>query len=656
MSMRSLLHHFEAPEHYMGNFGWLCGYSADCVFLDQAAERFTRQTNAQRAYQGQISLALMLDPAHAAIKLSDAPGVAHLLFKTEKKKPFALLHAKVAILGFRHEKNPEQWRVRLLVSTGNWTIQTLTESIDLFACIECSSEDMEQNPSWLEQNCSDINAAWKMLKWLSNFFDTRILSAHLGPQKISLTALSIQWLENCLNSVAGCFNAKTTSRFFDNRKKSLLTQLVPLINLHGSSVKRNYLGMGSGFFESSNAEGQLPSVLSMITSTLQEANLLTARPEIDIFVNPAACQAVAKGFSALYAAGYCVRAAEANSELFGNTPRFLHAKFIFSANFRDYASRCSSFWVYLGSGNLTGPGFAKPMSASVGNLEAGIVLSPEKDITRKADIADFLPVQFDSEFSEFKELSQGLPMQLLDDGPTAPPIAWLCWQVIDNECFLYSPEQIEQTIILLSPDGAECESPKRGLWRWISQEPKEVTIQWTTAGQVQSSILPVLDELGRLAASPLPELNLDEILWQLASFPCLDMYEDMSLEPSEYSVGNSSKPSPKATTEVGATVYPIRRMMDLVEQIASKQIEIHRQDWLLWCTRLEQSLLQVANDSVIKVFKELHLNPLSPLYEAAFLPEYAEQASSPEGANYRDMLARIEVTWGVIGLRKIGSL
>ena len=74
----SLAQHFEAPDDYLGHFGWVCGYSADAPFLNDAVERFTRLTAAQRAHLGRIALAVFLDPGNPAVSLLDAPGVAHL--------------------------------------------------------------------------------------------------------------------------------------------------------------------------------------------------------------------------------------------------------------------------------------------------------------------------------------------------------------------------------------------------------------------------------------------------------------------------------------------------------------------------------------------------------------------------------------------------
>ena len=123
----SLAQHFEAPDDWVGCFGWLCGFSADSGFLDDAVERFVRRTHAQRAYEGRIALAVMLDPSSPQISPKDVPGVLHLPISGQY--PFRLLHAKVAMLGFRHTSDPLRWRLRLLVSTGNWTRQTLEDSL-----------------------------------------------------------------------------------------------------------------------------------------------------------------------------------------------------------------------------------------------------------------------------------------------------------------------------------------------------------------------------------------------------------------------------------------------------------------------------------------------------------------------------------------------
>src|ERR1700760_3639772 len=95
----SLAQLFDPPDDYQGVFGWICGYSADAGFLEDAAERFSGLTKAQREHQGQISLSLMLDPGNPQIFPSEVSGFLHLPVKSAPL-PFQLLHAKVAVLGF----------------------------------------------------------------------------------------------------------------------------------------------------------------------------------------------------------------------------------------------------------------------------------------------------------------------------------------------------------------------------------------------------------------------------------------------------------------------------------------------------------------------------------------------------------------------------
>lgn len=173
----SLAQHFEAPDDFLGCFGWLCGYAADAGFLDDAAERFMRHTRAQRAAIGRIALALMLDPGNPPVSLIDAPGVLHLPIITLKSRPFVLLHAKVALLGFRHTADAQRWQLRLIVSTGNWTRETLEENLDLAWRVDLSSEDLQGSEETVRQGCADMKAAWGMLVWLRSHFDTRALAA-----------------------------------------------------------------------------------------------------------------------------------------------------------------------------------------------------------------------------------------------------------------------------------------------------------------------------------------------------------------------------------------------------------------------------------------------------------------------------------------------
>ncbi|MNL74039.1 hypothetical protein D3C87_1995960 [compost metagenome] len=100
-------------------------------------------------------------------------------------------------------------------------------------------------------------------------------------------------------------------------------------------------------------------------------------------------------------------------------------------------------------------------------------------------------------------------------------------------------------------------------------------------------------------------------------------------------------------------------MMELIENIAEKQTAIDRRDWEPWCRRLEQTLIRMKDSGPVAYFQMQQaprLNPLSPLRVAPFRPAFAETADTPEGRLYEEVLKRIEASWGVEDMERMGAL
>jgi hypothetical protein len=159
-------------------------------------------------------------------------------------------------------------------------------------------------------------------------------------------------------------------------------------------------------------------------------------------------------------------------------------------------------------------------------------------------------------------------------------------------------------------------------------------------------LIPVVDKYGRIAATELLAIDIDEAWWQLADFP-LPAAEDGGSDGEDES--NENKGKDKATARsMQPTSYPIRQMMELIESIAAKQTGIDERDWGLWCNRLEQTLEQAAESAPVKYFRDkLALNPLSPLRHPAFRPSFAETFDSAHGKRYENTLRQIERAWRV---------
>lgn len=654
----SLAQHFDAPDDYVGHFAWLCGYSADALFLDDAAERFTRLTRLQRGRKGGITLAVFLDPGNPPVSLRDAPAIAHLPIMSHVNKPFRLLHAKVALLGFRHQENHQQWRLRLLVSTGNWTRQTLEESLDLVWRIDIDSESLNNKNLDVQRNCADIKAAWELMAWIKGHFDTRLLDAS-GHGRISETRHAMEqvigWINACSAKAGG------QPRIFDNRQYSLLSQLPDRIKL-GSKVRRNYLAMGSGFYEGENNSEKPPEVPLAIISTLHREGLLTESAEVDLYVNPNACQAVASSLKALCEQGITVRSAATPVTVFGGrAERSLHAKFLFGANSRENSNTCTSPWVYLGSGNLTRPGFSQKMSPNDGNLEVGVVLAPDvlfwkpgKTAPHDRVVTNLLPIQWDDELDESNQLSAGPGMEPRDIEYLAPPVAWLEWHKSGGICELRVDADAAAEVDVLDSSGKLCERTKTG-FHWAEAQPREVRIRWHSDGRELEALIPVMDQYGRIAATSLPAIDMDEAMWQLAAFPMpADDDAEGNLDLDDSPPENQGKGLNSASAATGG--YPIRQMMELIESIAAKQTGIDEMDWPIWCNRLEQTLGQAADSAPVMHFREtLKLNPLSPLRHPSFRPSFAETGESEHGCLYDQTLHKIEERWKVNELSPLGG-
>jgi len=299
ISRVSLAQHFAAPDDYVGEFGWVCGYSADAAFMDIAAERFSTENASARAVSGCIRLGLLLDPGNPQLTSAAAPGVMHFPVK-RRDLPFLLLHAKVAVLGFRRLDSPKDWQLRVLVSTGNWTRATLEGNIDLAWRVDIDSRVLDNTTAW---DCADLAAAWSMLNWLRGFFDTRILDALPAGRSDTETQLAQQNLERWVGQAAA--KAQGTPRFIDNRGQSLWVHVQRKVK-NAKIARRNYLAMGSAYYQGANG-AQLPSVLQTVVTGLQDAALLTAKPGVDVYVNLEACQAVASAASAMAAQKWIVR-------------------------------------------------------------------------------------------------------------------------------------------------------------------------------------------------------------------------------------------------------------------------------------------------------------------------------------------------------------
>lgn len=636
----SLVAYFVPPVDNVGIFAMLTGYSADEHFLNDALEKFTQNIKSKRAYEGVASFALMLDEKHHQITAVDCPGLAHLASNPAVKNKFKLLHAKVALLLFNN-KDTEQKTIRLVVSTGNWTRQTLADSLDLVWSIDFEIGQHED-----EQAQTDIAKAYNFINYTLSFFDGGLLSS------ISPTSFKYQQFTDALNTFKAVKNI--TPRFFDNRNHSLLSQLPDLVIAHTSNRKRNYLCIASGFYEGENPTSKVPKAISEIEQVLNNSGLLTKNPTKNIVVNPKQCQAVAQSAAALNKEGWLVRSPFDSLYEGKSHTRSLHAKFIFSAN--ELADKCQRAWLYLGSGNITAPGLLQKASLSGGNLEAGVLFSPvgltwsSKEIPELC-ISNKLPINRDDKciITDETMMNVGGEMPEHDGLFVSAPVSYFTFiKGVNGQSWLLPFKNSDQEYQVLNLDNSLCIRQEDKVI-WSIAEPRQVLVSWTSNDKELQTYVPVFDKFGRMAATELPELELDDAWMLLGTFPTLPS-EGHEEDYEDKGDGSTSD------TSTGSSDYHLNKMMALIEYIAQKQTEIKEFDWPQWCHRLEQTFCQMENSSSFEYFRKIGLNPLSALLAKPFRPDFAEDNKTEAGLLYEHGFSRIEATLKLTNLLKFGDL
>jgi len=648
----SLSQLFEPAEGYVGAAALVCGFRADAPFMDACVERFTRLTADQRGIEARIRVGLIVDPRNPQIFPDAVPGMLQLLVKADHA-PFRLLHAKVALLLFRPIERAEaqHWVLRLIVSTGNWTRETADRAIDLFWCVELHDSESEGDAEPRTQIISDMLAT-------AEFFDA-VLRDCVGYDLNSLPdpLQPLEELSNVLAQIRSVGGNEVIPRFIHNLRTPLFEQVIERATPSGGASKSNYLAIGSGFFDGplkSLDDGNDEHAVERVRRRLIDDGVLTKKPTLELFVNLEACQGVKQAAAVLRERGWKIYRASYLDQ--ASTQRFLHAKFIFGACMDAEFTKASRGWVYLGSGNITRNGFF--LSAGRGNLEAGVVLRPGTLYLKRRSSGPrrsanyLLPIAcVDDEITSDDALAAGDAFEMPPVVCTAVPIMYFRWASSGDEAWLAPFPLLDAGIPVRvnGPDGRDCERIDTG-FRWLGGEPRQVSVRVSDGLAV---IVPVIGKDGRVAAAPSRPCSIADLWSQLEGFP-----EPPAIDEDEDEFGSDGDRFEETMVEasrprVAMHSTLIRETMDLLEQIAERQMEVQLRDWDAWCARLQQTLIRAAGTEEVRGLHALGVNPLAPLRDAAFRPAFA-QSGTRGGALYESTLSEIELEWQVNGLRPIG--
>jgi hypothetical protein len=618
----SLLDIFIPPDEYFGDFGFICGFTATRTALTQIKSKFSGDTC-------RPVLAAFIHPTVESI--SDIPGLAWIWMSTDKKKRgFSLLHAKVALLGFR-QINEEKYIIRLAVCTGNWTEDPLTTSIDLFWSIDLDITNLESHP----QECLDVLAAWDFFNWLRESIrsdDTLLRRTYDG----IIPGKNLEKKIGKIKKITKNNHAeKLQARFIDTRKDSLIEQVIYRMKSYKPRTKVDRLIIGSGFFESGNNLTSETNIPETIRKKLK--NKLNDNASLEIVLNQDACQGIKDIFKDLQQPsrqlpvrlGWKFKRPQSAHH---KQNAKLHAKFILLASGTAQKHECSG-QIYLGSGNMTIPGFMQKASGTRGNLEAGVVFNlpngltwtkPTKEKNVKPNsIYNFLPLS-DEAITDNTVIESGPPFEKPTEPNCTPPISYLEWENGQLKC----PEDFQLKISIYDIDNKPAELP----CAWPNHPPIFVHL---VSGDWK---IPVIsnDSLVR----PIPKnMTVEDILATLGSFPIateVDPEDDFDTE-------NGAHINECVPKECSKKVYAIRRMMELLVPLAQVQSEVVSNDWSRWCRELEENLIAIKEyeKPMINFFRDAGANPIGVLMKEEMRQEKTDVEILHKA------LRRISEAWGM---------
>ena len=631
---------FDAPQGYSGYFGLLTGFSADHATLQIIAERFSGLMPYGLSQQGKVYLSLFLD--FGATPINGVPGVCHHLPTRDSivATPFALMHAKVALLLYRKDNLEEDgWLVRVVVSSGNWTTQSTASSLDVawFADYPFSGD------KGIASTGSNVIAdAWKFMRRLQSHYDMRLISPD-DHEAANETQSCFEQFTQVLNRVTSRRGDTTPIRFVDTWNKALVNEVTDAIAKVAPNTKFRQVVLGSAFYEGGAADGKSVPFQSTVPykvyQQLKDKKLIYANTAPPTLVaNLQACQAMPTWSG--------VRKIVAPYDASGFQRGFMHAKFLYVGDNLNDATISKKNAVYLGSGNFTDPGMMK--SAGIrGNLEAGIVFSVENlDLSREKQerfIGNFLPYKGNKAKAEAIEaLAPGESEFVAQNPVPAPPIYAYTVEKIDGRTYLLPLPSSCAHVVIKNLGSRMTAIEDRILLDADADIPGAIQIEYLS----NTYEIPVIDEFGRIGAAKLPPIDMASAFDYLAGFPFTPEPEYDDVESSQITI--SVAPPSQTTQQSGS--YHLRTVMQLVERIADKQSQLRECDWNAWCSRLSQILIAIANDSSIAYARNIGVNPLDFLREPAFRPAFAETNETAQGQAYESALDKVKSSWDGINV------
>jgi len=604
--------------------GVLCAYSADAQFLEHALLRFTRVPAGSRLARGSVDFTLLLDPKHLMLGPEAVAGLMVLRPRDDIKRPhrFAAMHAKVALLAFGPARLGSPTHYRLIVSTGNWTRASARHLIEMVWSV-----DVVPGVSSLA-DLGEIHAAAAFLRTLLTCYQSQ------SPAATQAHRLIGQALTHALQPKRSQpVRFLSTLPWRDGGKAmSVWKQLRQ--RLSDDADASNYLICGSGSYERLTDPSKPPEVLTRIITELKEKGGLTQSPMLQLVVNPGSKDQVIASYR---------NGTRSDWELHipkdvAHDRTQLHAKFLFIA--KRYQDSLRNPWLYLGSSNLTHPGFLS--DPPTGNVEAGVLI-PAPQIEHMREQSRYLPVGPLLKPKDLApldgELSEEPPQE--SDAPACPVVAF---SVLSGGLLRvhWDPEvPVSTSIETLGPAGERTVlAPGQANLRWAEPIPRCLEVRWDD----HACKIPYLDESGQYLRQVAPIASFASWLEQLRRWSDPDPAEEDLQDDDGDGDGTDDIAAVAAARMDDPSLsrdFPARTAMMLVEEIAERNGEVSEAqaaDWLHYLGHM----LQNVPPAWVTGWQDLRVNFLRALQSPeGFAPDWKCRDK------YNALIDAVASAWGL---------
>lgn len=600
---KTFLDVFSPPEGTVGHTAVLVAMSAGEEFLDTAMERFTRLRARQRAALGLPQAWLMLDPHASPSRLAvlppgRVPGLHELHPRRVPRD--SLLHAKLALLSFGPTRRGDATRVRLVISTGNFTDASARHQLELLWVL-----DVALDASAPSDDRDDVAAA---ADFAQHLLDTRY---YAEPAKTGAGAAGwMSGLRDLLTTAREIGKVgREAPRFIHSRREALFGQIQRRFS-RGVRQPCNFMLCGSGFYEQpARLAGPKPEVVT----SLETIAPFTRGVRRILLVEPSQAGAVAA-----WAQGGDDDWTVARPHADDARRRTLHAKFIYVGHERS--GTVGSGWLYLGSGNLSHRGLMTSGGGANTNLECGVVL-PVPQRMDGDDLAHRLfwrssesPIDDDEWREDGKEEEQ-----LVDGLLVASPILSARVGVDRALTFEWRDDvapRLRVEVTWLGGDARIVTSAIRVVS--LGNEPAPAVIEVHEVGGRGRWTVPVIDPHGRVAWVPARYERWEDALDALLEFPMAPAEVDDEEAEDEGEMGllaGASVAEPDAPHR-----YALHAAAAFVERVAALQSVCDPKLLDEWLDHLERVLEGRFPEAMLDAWRAMHLNVFESLNHAPLSP------------------------------------